>query len=132
MVDLETEIRVNEIQKQRENLIEEIGDYEMQTIQSIIGKKDLQRKFQVKIQEIKDFIQTWRTYLKKAKIEDQEINKTTERAIDLKNETDCLLKQLDSYIFNDKILNFGKNHENIPISSIGTIHYGQDRSESEK
>ena len=78
-------------------MIQEIDDYEAKTIGVIQIDKKAKEAFERKIL-LGEFSKKWRSYLKKVKIDDEEVAKTNELAVTLRKEGDRCKKQLDSLI----------------------------------
>ena len=93
-VDLATEMLIRDIQKQRDVMIQQIDDYEAKTIELLqTDNKDNCLKmrfwnwtFEKKILELGEFSKKWRSYLKKVKIDDEEVANTNELAVTLRKE----------------------------------------------
>ena len=79
--------------------------------------------FEKKILELGEFSKKWRSYLKKVKIDDEEVANTNELAVTLRKEGDRCKKQLDSFVFNKKIIFFEKYEKGIEKSSLGVIKF---------
>ena len=131
-VDLATETAIQDtqipdlkqqFQKQRDAMIQQIEGYEAKAIEAIHIDQKAKEEFQTIISDLDEFSKTWRSYLNKVKIDDEEVKKTNDLAVELKKKGDRYKRQMDSFVFNGKMICFEKNFKTKEMCSLGVIKF---------
>ncbi len=125
-IQLSTENKIEQINKLSDELIEFVKDYERKCVESYLKKKNPMKEELNKIMsETNIFINEKQAYLHKLKINDEEIkvfNKESEELETALNEKSVKLKQL---IFDNKLIKFISNTNDINKFELGNFNYEQ-------
>ena len=105
-VDLATETAHRDINLQRDTFLDQINAYQAETIGLIKIETKAREEFKKVINELHDFRNTWRTKLEKRNVDENKVARTSEMVVSLRKKADRKQIELNSLIFNEKMLVF--------------------------
>ncbi len=120
-VDLAAEQAIEEIQLNREDLMQQIDSYEISTGQTFKNDQLSKDEFERSASECSSFSAQWRAYLKKVRINEEDILNTYDSAVALKTETERKIVQLNTLVFGRKLIDFERGFTTMP--GLGQIRH---------
>ena len=120
-IDLRVEELIEQINNQRDGLFKKIDDYEKECIESLSKNKDKSEIVQGFLTETRKFHEKWNNYLSNFKMSEDEISNATKMVKCLQNKIPIFNKKLDSFVFNQSILNFSCKEEFLNEKTIGIV-----------
>ncbi len=125
LIQLSTENKIEQIYKLNNNLIKLIREYETKCIQSYLNKTDLITESTINkmIQDVESFLHEKRTYLKQFKTNEDEIKIFNKISADLESSLKKEAKKLQSLTFDNELIKFKSNNNEIDESELGYISY---------
>jgi len=123
-IQLSTENRIEQINKLNDELIEIIRDYERKCVQYFLNKNEkIKQSLDKLIGETANFLKEKQKYLQKFKIDEEEIKTFNKQSEVLQESLNKESFKLNSLIFNNELINFLSNTNEIKQSFLGDINY---------
>jgi len=122
-VDFATETAIEEIKQHRDTILKQINDYESETVALIQIKVKTRNEFSSSIRSMDEFSKGWKSYLTRSKIDEKEVARGDEAAMKLIRKAEREESQLNSFVFNKKMILFAKHDKSIEMSNIGFVKY---------
>jgi len=122
-VDLATETALEEIRQHRDTILKQIDDYEAKTVALIQTEQKTRSEFESSIKSMDEFAKEWKSYLTRAKINEKEVAVRNEAALELIKKAKREKRNLDSFVFNKRMVLFVKNEKSVEMSNIGVVKY---------
>jgi hypothetical protein len=124
LIQLSTENRIEQINKLNDELIKIIRDYERKCIQSFLDRSDeIKQSVDKLIGDASIFVKEKQEHLLQFKIDDEEIKTFNKQSELLQESLNKESIKLNSLIFNNKILEFWSNTNEIKQSFLGDTVY---------
>jgi len=125
-IQLSTENKIEQMNKLSDELIKFVREYEKKCVESYLKKKNsLKEELNKIISEANIFINEKQAYLHKLKINDEEIKVFNKISDELHTALNEKSKKLKSSIFDNKLIKFLSNVQNINQFEIGNFNYEQ-------
>jgi hypothetical protein len=118
---LATEKAILQMNKFNEQMINEIDNYEKLHIQNNTTSSKNFKKFQQLVDELDKFSLKTNQYLKNLNLNDDILIESNKEAVILNEKADLEIKNLKSVVFDDNIMSFEANKENLKRSILGEI-----------
>jgi len=80
-------------------------------------------EFESSIKSMDEFSKKWKCYLTRSKIDEKEVAVRNEAALELVRKAKREASQLNSFVFNKKMILFVKNKKSVEMSNIGVVKY---------
>ena len=113
-VNLETEIVISQCHDLRDQLLNEIENYELQCLSNLNTNQINTQKFDHFLNELFTFHHKWSEYLKNYQINESEVSSATKTASQLNKTFKKEKMRLDKLIFRENLINF-KSIENLKL-----------------
>ena len=124
LIQLSTENRIEQINKLNDELIEIIRDFERKCIQSFLNRSDqIKQSLDKLIGDAAYFVKEKKEYLNEFKIDDEEIKAFNKQTLVLQESLNKESIKINSLVFNNEILEFLSNTNEINQSFLGDIVY---------
>jgi hypothetical protein len=124
LIQLSTENRIEQINKLNDELIEIIREYERKCIQSFLNKNDqIKQSIDKLIGDAAIFVKEKQEHLNEFKIDEEEIKAFNKQTLVLQESLNKESIKINSLIFNNEILEFLSNTNEIKQSFLGDIVY---------
>lgn len=121
-IDLATETAIQNIQNQRETLLEKVNQHQKECLENLVHESSAKSKLEKSLKEKKDFYENWQIKFEQHKIDDFEVRNaltTCKNYLRLLSEDHYYLKR---YTHNNKIISFDQKTDKIKL--IGNLYFG--------
>jgi hypothetical protein len=124
LIQLSTENRIEQINKLNEKLIKIIREYERKCVQSLLNKNDqIKQSLDKLVGDAAHFVKEKQEYLNQFKIYDEEIKAFNKQSELLQESLNKESIKLNNLLFNNEILEFWSNTNEIKQSFLGFVSY---------
>ena len=118
-ISLQAQMVIKQIQDMRDELVQEVIEYEKKCNSNILDKQEIERS----LSEIRDFHKEWSEYLKRYQINETDMVKANRTAFELQSKLKEEKLNFEKLIFNNKSISFKRNQIQLDKNFLGNLHY---------